>query len=519
MPAIASQEKRFVSVLFCVFVAACPAVQAIESSASEREVTVFSQNKSKTTIALVQDANSAESASWLKCATKSYSLWQKGNNLMAMEEGEKATQLNPSSEVALTNLALMKQSCNLYNEAISLYRRVEEIAPKSWVPPLGIARCYIMAGDLFKGRSALRSMSERTDGSFDWYYTTAKTWAEIEDPDMAESTASKALNVASSKEQRSAAENLLFLARLRSAKFEEADSMREQVFHKNSPKEAELYVRAVASLLPVNDSDGGKDILNCAFHNLKGKDNAGAFFKLGRALEEKAADPSCDPENRVSWLESAKAAYNEAIKLDSNRGEYHFALAGALSMLGATSNAAEELKKSVSLDRLDILSPFLIDQLLKATKPASVNLSFVRFKINGLTCSCKLARVYRALKSINGVTFISTPPQKPYMGMVLVDHSLTPAREMIDKANQNSALTGSEPKTAPFHISLEPLSEESVDTIDSALKIASDIKFGPILSFPKTYSDQLNRFKEIDPIMPLATNTDVQTAIGWSAPF
>ena len=198
MRAIDNQEKRFLPILFSVFIAACPAVQAIDSSIPDHASSVSRDDQSKKAIALVQDPTSTESASWLKFATKSYTLWQKGNNLLAMEEGEKAAQLNPSSEVALTNLALMKQSSNLYSEAISLYQRAEKVAPKSWVPPLGIARCYIMSGDLFKGRSALRTMSEQTGGSFDWYYMAARTWAEIEDPDMAESAASKAINVASS---------------------------------------------------------------------------------------------------------------------------------------------------------------------------------------------------------------------------------------------------------------------------------------------------------------------------------
>jgi tetratricopeptide (TPR) repeat protein len=518
------QEKLFFPVLLSVFMAACSAVEAIDSVVPDQASDASSHGNTKEANASQQDANATESSDWLKYATKSYSLWRKGNMLQAMEQGEKAAQLNPTSAVVLINLALMKQSSNLYNDAITLYRRAGEIAPQNWVPPLGIARCYIMAGDLWKGRSALHTMSDQNGCNFDWYYMAAKTWLEIEDSDMAEKSASKAVRAASTREQKSAAEDLLFLTRLRSAKFEEAESMREQVFHNNLPRDGEIYVRAVASLLPVNDPDAGRDTLNCALKCLNGEQYADAFFKLGRVFEDKAADPTCDPEDRKSWLESAQAAYDEAIKLDPKRGDYHFALASAFNMVGAMTNAVDELKKSVSLDKRDILSPFLVAKILKPPTSSRegaipLNLSLVKFKINGLTCSCKLSRVYGALRSVDGVIFISTPPEKPYMGLVLIDHSLTPVKEMIEKCNKSTFLTGDDPKTAPLNISLEMVSEEAVSNINSAMKVASDVKFGSVLSFQKTYSDYLNRFKEISPIMPVSATSGVQTATSWSAPL
>jgi hypothetical protein len=105
---------------------------------------------------------------------------------------------------------------------------------------------------------------------------------------------------------------------------------------------------------------------------------------------------------------------------------------------------------------------------------------------------------------------------------MLVDQSRTPVKEILDKCNHNGISATLGTGAAAEKISLEMVSEEPVTTIDAALKIAQDVRFGPILYFPRTFSEYFNRFKEIAPIMPVGnmdTAAGIQTASSWNAPL
>jgi len=460
-------------------------------------------------------------------ATLAYSLWRQGMIFEATSQAETAVKLNPTSTVSLINLALMKQNANNYPEAISLYRRAATLAPDNWVPPLSISRCYMLGGDQAKGLKALHIMSKQTKRSFDWYYMIAKTCLEIEEVQLAETATTKAIRAATTQKQRAASENLRLLTLLRSNEFDKAKSLKDQVFHLNHPKEGELFVRTAATLLPATDPAAGKELLNCAIENLTAVQDGDALLRLGRIFEDKAADQTCDNTRRASWLESAQVAFARAIVLSPKAVGYHLALAGALSSMGHWSDAAEEMQKNMASDQLDLISPFLITKIAgpeasDQEHPSSLKLSLVRFKIHGLTCSCHLSKIHGALRHFNNVVFISTPPQKPYSGLMLVDQSPTPVKEMLDTCSQNIFPARSDSKPVAPKVSLEMVSEEALTTIDATLKIAQDVRFGPILSFPKTFTEYFNRFKEVAPIMPVgdsSTAADIQTASSWNAPL
>jgi len=495
---------------------------------------------------------STNSDGWFGHAAKSYSFWQQGNMIEAIREEESAVNLNSANADLLINLAIMKQDINAYGEATDLYWRAARLAPNNWVAPLGIARCYILSGDESSGRKLLQMMSEQNDRDFDWYYMTAKTWLGLDDLGMTEKALTKAIGVATKQEQKAAAENLLFLVLLKTNKLDKAKALQEQVFHLDLPRLEETYVRAAATLLPINNPAAGKDLLRCAIANLNTDQGANTFLKLGRLFVEKATDPRCASADRAPWLDCAQAAYVQAIALNPKSPDYHFALAGVYSNKGNISETVDELKKTMALERLDILAGFLVSRMQNCQSREQgdsipIKLSLVKFKINGLTCSCHLSRVHNTLRNIKGVAFISTPPKKPYMGFVLLDQSQTPAREMLvtcvqnyrpgerkpgavadkdlaekEKAEKDPAEKLSPEKARPEKLQLEVMSEQPVRTVDGALKIAEDIRFGPILSFQQTYADYFNRFRDILPIKPVnntGTVPGVETATNWPAPL
>src|SRR5262249_52440241 len=149
-----------------------------------------------------------------------------------------------------------------------------------------------------------------------------------------------------------------------------------------------------------------------------------------------------------------------------------------------------------------------------------LNLSRVNLKIIGLNCSCHLSKIHGALKKIPGVAFISTPPKKPFAATVLLDQSLTTTGEMLAQCNNDALLTELDSAGSSVKVKLEITSEEPVKSISAALEIARAIRFGPILSFQKTYSDYINRFQDVVPIMPVDdhdTIHGVESAANWNA--
>jgi tetratricopeptide (TPR) repeat protein len=456
-------------------------------------------------------------------AGQSFRQWQQGNIVSAIGEGEKAVRDNPDSPVALINLALMKQRATAYLEAISLYWRALQLMPDSWVPPLGIARCYILNGDESDGRQILDVMTEQKDRDFNWYYMTAKTWLEIDELPKAQSATEHAITLATQPEQKKAAEDLEFLVLLREGANDRAKTMQARVLANNSPHDPELFVRSAIALLEPNEPLEGEKLLSHAIENLTDSDT---FLRLGSVFQGKADDCKSDQSNRSLWLNDAQAAYAHAIAIKPDSPDYHFAQASVYCSKGERSNAADELKKYSSYERNDILAPFLISKLVSSDRtvkdPVPVNFSLVTFNILGVTCSCHLSKLHGALRKIQGVAFISTPPQKPYTGSVLVDQSLTPTHEMLAACNDAALAAEVDPSGRPVNIKLELISEQPVSTVSEALRIAREIRFGSVLSFPKTYSDYLVRFQDVAPIMPPAnhdTVTGVEAAATWNAPL
>lgn len=518
-----SRQKHWILwFLFVALVSPCLAVEtraATDDSMLLESVNLLKQGKSAQAIELQRQAISIDPTNWLAHSALSYSLWRQGNIFEAINEGETAVKLNPESPVSLINLALIKQNTGNYSEAVFLYQQAAKVASQNWVPHLGISRCYILGGDQINGLRELRAMSNRPNGSFDWYYMTAKTCLEIDELSLAEKSAHKAIQAARREEQKSAAENLYLLALLRANKFEKAKPLQESVFHHSQPKDPEFYVRTALALLPAERPALGKELLNSAINNLSTMQDAEALLKLGRVFQGKAKE-AC----RMSWLDNAQAAYAQAIALNPKSADGHLALAGLFCDKGLLTRTSDELRESMALDRVDLLAPFLLSKISKVEAPdrehlVPLNLSLVRFNIEGLTCACKLSKIHGALRKFQGVVFISTPPKKPFAGLMLVDQSAMPVRQVLDKSSVIASAPAPGSNEPGIKVSLQMLSEEPITNIDAALRVAQDVRFAPILSFQKTFAQQFNRFKEIAPITPIdeaSTTSGTRVVSGWT---
>jgi len=510
-------------------------VQAEPSSAAGIDSTtleaahMYKQGKLLEALKLQEQALAKNPSSGLAVAAMSFLNWKQGDPFKAITEGEKAIKLEPNNPVFLINLGLMMQNSNNYGDAITLYKRALKFTPENWVPLLGTARCNLLNGAEAKGNSALKAMASKAGCNFGWYFMTAKTALEDEQLEIAETAAAKALSLAKTAQEKSAAGDIALLALLRENKIEKAASLQKELLSNSPPSHPEVYVRIAMSLLPVSDPNAGKNLLKRAIENLKGAQDGVTFLKLGRAFEEKADDPSCTRENHVAWLENAQDALSTSVLLTPNAQLFHFALGTVLTKEGRYKDAVKEFKKAQALDQLDLFSPYLATQVLankeNTDKPIefgaiNLDLARVKFAIDGLDCACKVSKVQAALMTFPEVVFINTPQTKPYGGEMLVAKTAQ-IDELLKKAAEVATAKIASPTNEK--IKILRLSEEPVKSLNSAFKLIGSAKYGPTGTFEKTYMDYINRFKDISPISPVIESStaygDIRKGDPWPFPL
>jgi tetratricopeptide (TPR) repeat protein len=533
MNRIRLRNQTIIALTASVLIIGGRASQAEPSSAASVESTtleaanLYRQGKLQQALDLQEQTLAKNPSSGLAMAAMSFLNWKQGDIFKAINEGELAIKLEPDNPVFLINLGLMMQTTNNFQDAMTLYKRALKFTPENWVPILGTARCNLLNGAEAKGSSALKAMASRTGCNFGWYFMTAKTALENDQLEIAESASLKAIKLARTPQEKSAAGNIALLSMLRQDETEKAASLQKELLNDSPPTRAEVYVRMAISLLPLNDPGAGKALLKRAIENLKSTPDSITFLKLGRAFEEKADDSSCTNDNRVIWLENARESYANAVAMVPNSSGYHFALGTALSKEGRFKDAVEEFKKTQALDQIDSFSPFLVLRVLvnkenTASQPAPTNLdlSLVKFSIDGLDCSCKVAKIQAALMTFPEVVFINTPSTKPYGGQILVTKT-TSVDDLLKRASDLAMVKIADPKGVK--IKIQRITEEPVATLDAAFKVVGSLKFGPTGIFEKTYMDYINRFKDISPIIPVPESStaygDIKKGDPWPIPL
>jgi len=474
---------------------------------------LFKQGKVQEALDLEEQAVKEKPKDWLAHAALSYFRWREGNVMDAVSEGQKAAQLAPGNEIVNTNLGHMGLALGDYQDATPAFEQAKKVAPSDWVPWVGLARCYIIGGHIDNALALLREMATQKSNSFDWHYQMGETYLKIEQPKLAAEAAVKAHSLASTPEQRSASAVQLLLALLRDNQLDRAKEIMNEVFTKIHPTDNELYVRVASALLPAGDPVAGKEFLQFALTNLKDKEDADGFFRLGTIFADKAGEVSHDATKCDAWIEYAKTAYEQAIALNPEEASYHLALAGCLNRQGKMPEMAEELTKMQTLDKLDPFAPYLVSRIQAAAnhsaqnvtsglkssshQPLSLNLTKVAFNIKGINCSCKISRIIEALWGVKGVALVVIPLQSPYRGTMLLDVSATPIDDVLmSQANEKRQAANPSLKLLPPTASFEVVSRQPLTSADEAIKLALTRQHGDVLLF-------YHQFDQVQPIMPV----------------
>jgi tetratricopeptide (TPR) repeat protein len=477
-----------------------------------KAVSLFREGKLQEAVDLEEKLTREAPKDGLSHAMLSFLYWQQGNAPDAVVEGQKAVRYSPSNEMALLNLAHMHQSLQSYADAIAMYEAAQKVAPENWVAPVCLSRCYAKTDQSAKALEVLTEMSKRPSKNFEWNFQLGNAYMVLDKPALAVPPLKIAAAAAVTPEEKSAVTNQLFLALLKDNQTSEASSMRDRVFNECQPKNPEIYAWAATSLLDPKDPDAGTRLLKSAVDNLGAIADSDVFFRLGKIFQQKGLDASTDAKLLNGWLDDAESAFNQAIDLNPGLASYHLALAGVLSRKGSVDAVRDALLQSRTFDRFDPLAPYLVSSFLgdsgseKSTRKEQATITHaapqydlraVNFKVNGLTCGCQVSKIVDAFKRIKAVAFVQVSGLKPYAGTILVDQSQTPVKDVFAQCPELAF--GTTPLKEP--VSFETVSEEKVTTLDQAVRITLNAKFGNVLEFPKP-------FDLLPPVVPVLANAE-----------
>jgi len=436
---------------------------------------------------------------WLAHESLSYFSWLQGDVVRATAEAQRAAVLGPDQEIVFTNLGQIYEQLYQYSNAIPEYDRATKIAPDDWIPWIGLARCFVLNNNARDGYAVLRHMESQEGQRFDWYYQIGRTYLHMDRADLAVVPLSKAKSLATTKQQKSDAAVQDLLALLRNNQKPRVRTTADDIFNTYHPQDHELYIRGASLLLTPVDPVSGKRFLKMSMKNLTSAKDSDAFFKVGQIFDDKADTVSYDADARRQWLNNAESAYRHAIALDPIRGSYHLALAGTLDRQLKAAEVVEELTNAQSLDSTDKLAPFLLsgskighdDKGLESQPDVkkecfhNINLSEVRFNIDGVDCGCKMKLIQNALEKVSGVTLVSIVSEKPYRGKMLIDQSVTPIHDALLQALKTVFPFEYKDKTRTPGIKAGMYSCRPVQSTAEAVILARSMRNGDPLQFAK----------------------------------
>ncbi len=429
---------------------------------------------------------------WMSVATRSFFLWQQGNTIDAIADGEKAAALPGGNVNVLTNLAFMQQITGDQAAALKLFETACHDSPDDWRPRLGQARCYLASGSTEQGMELLAKMGSEEGKNFDWYNKLGEVYLGLEKLDLAEAAARKAAKAASTPEQKIAGNIQLCLALLRNNKVGEAQAFKKQILSDAQLRDPELIARTASQLIQSEDPSTAKKLLQVVQTNLKNKSDGDVFYRLGRIFEEKYV--SLPPENSKStdWSALAEKSYKQAILLAPDQYQFHIALAALSYGRSKLSTVIEELTRANDFDKDDTLLPVLLSSLKMQASEVNakpLNLTEVRFSYNGAGCGCKLSQIAVALRNIEGVVFAAS---KGSSGGILANTSVTPVDEIFAKCSRAMP----KPSKGQAEIKFEITSTKPVSNVREALKLAQGLSEPSAVSF-------FHELKAIEPVLPL----------------
>ncbi|MBX9570258.1 MAG: hypothetical protein K2X77_15270 [Candidatus Obscuribacterales bacterium] len=475
-------------------------------------VSLFNKGRLNDAMVLAQKAVEQSPQEWKAHAILGFLSWKQGDVVLALQEAEKASQLDPGNPKLLENLAEMNEILGDFAAAAAVYKQMLSNSESS-VAGLGLARCNAKMPD--KRMEALGTLAEMASAhgkDSDWYAQIADTYLQLGEAYLASQTAVKADKCANTLEKKRRSRSLRLLALLKANQTKDAADLVDLVFYKCESKSPELYVLAAQKLLDQHDIVKARRILHSATESLTSREDSDCFFRMGRVFHEIASSCSQSPRKYEAWIDLSADAYAHASKLEPEQGRYHLALAGTMPQQGDLAPFLDELAKAKNFDQFDSLAPFLLSRFSsqsdsKSEAPRHMKLTKATFKLKGVNCSCHLSKVERTLaaqKSVafacirrpeyNGSPFNSESENKAqeYEGTLFVEAASADLAEIFAKCSKEFFSQPGLKSSFEFEVvGSVPLNE-----ISEAVRIAHNAKYPD----PGKFIDQI---RVIEPTLPI----------------
>jgi tetratricopeptide (TPR) repeat protein len=442
---------------------------AAAATDAEDPIALFQHGKLDQALDAGQRATAAHPKDWLPHSTLSFLQWQSGDVADAILEGQRAIVSAPANALPLLNLGHIYQSLGQYDDAIPLYEKARKLDPKNWVPWVSLARSRFGKGELSAGVGLLREMEATSSDDFAWHYQLGLSYLIIDQPEAAIGPLQKALAVAPTPEQKSAATEQLMVALLRDGKLDAAKHLLPEFFATRSGN-GEAYVR-IAAAFP------SSDVVDAAFSNLHGKDDSESFFRMGRVFVGNGS------------LAVAEKCFAHAVEMNPGLAKSHLALAATLQGLGKPSGAIDtELEQASMFDASDPVAKVL------QKYAGQMNLVGVDFVATGLTCGCQSTRIDSALRSLPGVALVGFQHKVPYEGTMFIDPLVTSAEKVFAEVTAKTFQT----ESVPVSFKLTTKTQSPLKSLTAAVLLAQKAQFGDPLEYH-------HMFDPIAPSLPQAS--------------
>ncbi len=475
-------------------------LNALTQQASEQ----FAKGNLSAAVELQEKELKQNPKDWLSHASMSFYAWHEGNIIKSSEEGETAVKLAPESYLALSNLAAIKEGLDDPASAIPLYERASKVEPGNVEAHIGLARCKNKLGQPDECTKMLSELGRKEQQSFNWYYEIADTLLRCEKPLLAAPVAEKCVPLAKSADEIEKSSILSLMCLMQTGQFAKAEALQTEVFNKYSIKEMQLYVRTAISMLRENNPEGGKKLLETATRELKNPEDSDAFYRLGKAFEQKTINLA-DQNLSTPWLELSEKAFSNACQLGRSTKNY-IALAGVYSAEGKKSEMDKALKTVLEIDNSDLLAKYLLSRLQNSAAQSqdAPKLEEVELTIANLNCGCHVGKVVNAMTELDGVAYSYIPANiKPYKGILIIDRNKIDAKTVFEKttAKVKQIYASMVPPLVPdFGI----VKTSNLSSISQAIVDAQNIQYGSITDFFVSFKSVM----PTEPVKALATKAD-----------
>lgn len=405
---------------------------------------------------------------WSAHAKLSYLQWQGGNVTDAVSEGQRAVYAAPGNPLPLVNLAHIYQGLGEFDSAIPLYEKARKLAPNDWVPWVSLARCWFGKDQMAPGLAILREMAAKASDDFAWNYQLGVSLDTVGQNDLAVKPLERAVSVAPTGEQRSAALGELMVASIGAGKLDVAQVYLDK-FAVAGCVEGEPYVVAASAFPNATIFDtANKTLTDSRYHEI--------FFRLGRVFQA------------ASKNDLAEKSFARAIEMNPGVGAYHVALATVLEQRGKQDEAIAELEQATMFDPADFAAKLLLERRGK-------KLLIVNFHAEGVSCGCQTTRMEAGFRAQPGVALVSMERKAPYRGMLVIDPSEVTLDKVFAACTASTFPAGGESVPVGFHYVADGTVD--VNTIRDTVRITHAELYGKPTVFARKF----------DPIQPTLAGT------------